>query len=595
MDEKSVWKIILFILIAMSCDGQVLKSLTIQLDTTDQYIQIPASLVQIRQTEEGITQRVISWIDSLQDRGHLECHLQSLVSIDTMSIAHIHVGPLYRWTRWYVQEHDLELWLSRGLELPKLGSRELDVSESKVILKKILERLDERGYPFAQVYLDSSTITGNSMTSRLNVVQGPRILIDTVQLNEPIGISHHLVYKITGLQSGSPFKKRSILSLNQSLELFPFLESYADPQIIFYKNKAVVKLFLRDKKSSHLDALLGFLPGTGTDSRLKINGNFTGYFINQFRVGESIDINFQSLQSNSQNLKIELAIPFVFSLPFSPFAHFNLYKRDSLFLDLKWEAGAKWQLNRTATFSITLGAFNSNLLRPDLLMIRSLRRLPAALDINQRYLGSALVISHLDAKRNPQKGYSLTGSIRGSTRQIKPNASIVALKDPLDDTFSFSSLYRAYEKKGYAVDWGLEVLFFIPTMRYNTWYNSIRWFNKKASTSLQLNELYRLGGFNLLRGFDEESIFASQYLLWNTEWRLITGPLSYLFVHSDLARLNEYKVGIFKPASFWSIGAGLVFDTSLGLLSVSSSIGRRFPEGFDFKAVKLHVGYINYF
>ena len=96
MDQKSVWKIILFILIAMSCDGQVLKSLTIQLDTTDQYIQIPASLVQIYQTDEGITQRVESWIDSLQDRGHLECHLQSLVSDDTMSIARIHVGPLYR-------------------------------------------------------------------------------------------------------------------------------------------------------------------------------------------------------------------------------------------------------------------------------------------------------------------------------------------------------------------------------------------------------------------------------------------------------------------------------------------------------------------
>jgi len=51
----------------------------------------------------------------------------------------------------------------------------------------------------------------------------------------------------------------------------------------------------------------------------------------------------------------------------------------------------------------------------------------------------------------------------------------------------------------------------------------------------------------------------------------------------------------FVNVTQWGIGAGIVVNTSLGLLSVSTSVGKVFPGSFDLRAVKLHIGYINYF
>jgi hypothetical protein len=44
------------------------------------------------------------------------------------------------------------------------------------------------------------------------------------------------------------------------------------------------------------------------------------------------------------------------------------------------------------------------------------------------------------------------------------------------------------------------------------------------------NELFQIGGNRLLRGFDEESQFVSQYLVPSVEYRYLIGQNSYSLV-----------------------------------------------------------------
>ena len=110
------------------------------------------------------------------------------------------------------------------------------------------------------------------------------------------------------------------------------------------------------------------------------------------------------------------------------------------------------------------------------------------------------------------------------------------------------------------------------------------------------NELFRIGGYHLLRGFAEESIYASQYAVLTAEYRYLIGLNSYFFAFSDGA-LTKTNINQFHYSnSFISGGIGLEFETKVGLLNLSVALGKRNDVKFDIRnSSKIHFGYINYF
>ncbi|MDQ6889979.1 MAG: BamA/TamA family outer membrane protein, partial [Bacteroidota bacterium] len=110
------------------------------------------------------------------------------------------------------------------------------------------------------------------------------------------------------------------------------------------------------------------------------------------------------------------------------------------------------------------------------------------------------------------------------------------------------------------------------------------------------NELFQIGGYRLLRGFDEESIYANRYAVFTAEYRYLVGINSYLFGFSDagFTRTN-FNTTSFSN-NFISGGIGLAFETKLGLLNLSYAVGKRNDVKFDIRnSSKIHFGYINYF
>ncbi len=55
-----------------------------------------------------------------------------------------------------------------------------------------------------------------------------------------------------------------------------------------------------------------------------------------------------------------------------------------------------------------------------------------------------------------------------------------------------------------------------------------------SSPNVFRNELFEIGGYKLLRGFNEESIYANSYEIGTLEYRLLTGINSYLFTFADI-------------------------------------------------------------
>lgn len=532
-------------------------------------------------------------VDTFQLEGYMGCYRQIDIDQDTLVRAKIYKGTLYSWAKIDYPE-DIIPYLARN-DLIKLRSENAQWSfqQCRAMMNRLAEAIMGEGYPYAQVFLDSSRIQGKEISARLNVIRGTLVTLDTLEWDEGLKVKYSLMSRIIGFQSGSFYSRKSVEKINHAIAPYPFIQQYADPDIFLSKNLARVRLYLRTQKSSVIDALLGLLPSP--DGPLQLNGTFRSDFMNQLGSGERLMIDFRSLQSNSQDLTIKASVPFLFNLPFDPFFQFNLYKRDSLFLDVFGELGAGVNLGGRAELRFVLGQKTSSLLKPDLALIRSTHILPAALDLRLRHLGAYFRLRHYDFDRNPKTGFGGQFSVTGSTREILPNTSITNLKDEQDTTFSFASLYQPFNKSGYAFEFTGELEKFTRLGQFTTWQSKFKSGIKSASTPLQLNEQFRLGGFTLLRGFDEESIFAGDYYLWTNAIRLVTGELSYLQVFTDLAVVNQFADKQFTYRTFWGVGSGLVFDTNSGLLSLSAAVGKIFPGAFNFRNVKLHIGYINYF
>ncbi len=110
------------------------------------------------------------------------------------------------------------------------------------------------------------------------------------------------------------------------------------------------------------------------------------------------------------------------------------------------------------------------------------------------------------------------------------------------------------------------------------------------------NELFRIGGYQLLRGFDEESIYANQYAVFTGEYRYLVGMNSYFFGFSDVGFTKTKYNAVSFSNSFISGGIGIELETKFGLLNLSYAIGKRNDVKFDIRnSSKIHFGYINYF
>ncbi|MEX1188736.1 MAG: BamA/TamA family outer membrane protein, partial [Bacteroidia bacterium] len=116
-----------------------------------------------------------------------------------------------------------------------------------------------------------------------------------------------------------------------------------------------------------------------------------------------------------------------------------------------------------------------------------------------------------------------------------------------------------------------------------------------GGASIFENELYRIGGNNTLRGFDEESIFASAYSIINLEYRYLLEENSFLFLFANGAYYENSAVNRDVVDRPYGLGAGMSFETKAGIFSISYALGSQFGSPLETRTAKVHFGITNLF
>ncbi|MDH3244582.1 MAG: BamA/TamA family outer membrane protein, partial [Saprospiraceae bacterium] len=169
------------------------------------------------------------------------------------------------------------------------------------------------------------------------------------------------------------------------------------------------------------------------------------------------------------------------------------------------------------------------------------------------------------------------------------------LTDPNDSIFEFASLYNELDLNQFQIKMLVTLNFFVPLFQSS----AIRVQQKtgwiKSDRELYDNELFRIGGTRLLRGFNEESIRSNFYSILTLEYRLLFDRNSNLFIFSDLGYFRQHTANIERSDTPVGLGIGMNLETKIGVFGISYAIGKQEGDPFNFRTGKIHFGMVSLF
>jgi len=532
-------------------------------------------------------------IKDLHAAGYLEASIDSLYTKNDTLYPILHLGKRYTWA--HLDLSKIPPLLAEGVRLPRFRDKSFSYQEISNLFERLLTRAENSGYPFAAVRLDSIDLDDGIVRARVHVNLNDYVTIAQIKMAGDLKISMPYLRYYLGIEPGQPFDRSKVMAVEDRLAERPFIKSAARPTISFLGTGATLNLDLDRKPANQFDILLGLLPSPVEGRRFQLTGNVNVVMENQFGAGERFHFNFESLRPQTQELELDFSYPFIFDLPFGADAEFDLYKRDTTYLDVNYELGIEYYINQRTTIKFFARNYSSRLLGINTRTIRNTKLLPINLDLSRNTFGFEITNSKLNYRFNPRKGRLWKFRAGAGTKKIKKNESILAISDPLNPEFNFESLYDDLDLNSFQYSLSSELAFYIPLLQQSTIKLSNRSGFLDSGTDVLNNELFRIGGTKLLRGFNEEAIFANLYSVFTAEYRLLFSQNSNLFFFTDIGYTQQQAQATTIHDQLVGIGTGINLETKVGVFAISYAIGRQRNVPFSFREGKIHFGMVSLF
>ena len=534
---------------------------------------------------------------TLISRGFPGASVDSVVYDSTQANVSLYLGEQYKWVQINTDSVDEKLLEATGWNSKQFNNKTIDLNRLQQQEERILSYYENNGYPFAEVSLNNVEIIGNKIKGDLEVKKGPLYHIDSIRVYGKAKIKNLFLQHYIDINNGSIYSNQKLQKVSSRLKQLPYLQELQPWDVTMLGSGSVLNLYLQPKRSSEINVLVGFLPGNTTTGKTQITGDVHLNLKNSLGQGENILVNWQQLQPQSPRLNLGFNQPYMFNSLFGIDFSFDLLKRDSSYLQLNGIIGIQYTLSVNQSGKIFYQNERSYLLSGgvDTNSILITKKLPPNIDVGSGNFGINYEFVNTNYRLNPRTGNELNITATAGIKKITKNNNIVNLKDPSDPAFDYNSLYDSVKLKSYRLRLILAAAHYTPMGKRSTlktaanigWYQSPQTFQ---------NELFQIGGYKLLRGFDEESIYANQYAVFTAEYRYLVGVNSNFFGFTDVGFTQTKFNSIEYSNNFISAGIGLVFETKFGLLNLSYAIGKRNDIKFDIRnASKIHFGYINYF
>jgi len=471
-----------------------------------------------------------------------------------------------------IDSASLSLFNNTGLTTE--GRNRLTLANYPAIAEQIISYYENTGYPFATVRLQNEDTLTNRGQLKLLIDTNAYITFDSIVVKGNVKLSTRFLYPYLNLKRNTSYSEDIIKAVPSKLSELPFATVIRESGTSFVKDKAYLYVYLDPRKTNQFDGYIGVVPVNEQTGKVTVNGEMNLALQNLFHYGETFALTWRSTERYSQYLNMSAKIPYLFQTHFGVAGDFHLNKQDTSYLTLNYHIGLPYAFANNSYIQPYFDFTSSTILNSNLI---SLDSDTGYIDYHKTLYGVLLRYRKLDYLFNPRKGFDFQANLSAGRRVILQNVSVdSALYQNLDLT-----------KTSYKISGSLQG--FIPAGKYFVIVPRLQ------SGSLlrgphYYNELFDIGGEAMIRGFNENELRASTYLIASAELRYLFGKMSYLHVFFDFGTYEQQLTNHYLRDYPFGFGTGISFATKAGMFYLDYALGKQLDNPISLKTGKIHFG-----
>jgi len=465
----------------------------------------------------------------LQKTGYIEAHYESPTAVnDTLVKAPLKAGRFIPW---------IQLQASSGMtSLPESLRPKTPVtlpfSEWDQWVGLWVKKWERNGYPLATAQLTQIHIVQDTLKATLTVQSGQPRKVNAIVVNgyEKFPTSHKK--ELERLFRNQTFNQENLEKLHKTIGQFRFVRATKYPEILFTTDSTKVFVYLEKVRANTFDGFLGFANSDG--QQLVFNGYLDVSLTNVLNNGERMNLYWKSNGEEQRTFNVLFDQPYIFKSPLALKAQLNIFRQDSTFQNTQTNIDIGYCLNYASRVYLGYQAMESS-------------------DINNA--NTALLRDF--------KNRFLTAQWLWIVRNTEEDALLFPDKTLLSLKLGWGSR-TALEQKNSQFQGQLNLHHQI----YLNKRNSIALRNQTfvlQSSSYLTNELFRFGGINSVRGFNENTLQANFMTALLSEYRYTLSNTLYLHSVLDYGYFQDQTTKV--NGNLLGIGFGFGLLNKNGLLN----------------------------
>ena len=440
--------------------------------------------------------------------------------------------------------------------LLQLESDTLIIATSEVenFMKSKIALLEKKGYSLANLQLINQRKIENNLFSDLQLkLNSKRNITDIVILGYdkfPTGIKK----AITKKAKKATFNQDNLNQINDEFDKLQFVNQLKYPEILFTTDSTKIFVYLEKSKPNKFDGFIGF--SNDDESKLTFNGYLDLQLQNILNSGEKFNLYWKNDGNQQTSFNLGTELPYLFKTPIGIKANLRIFKQDSTFQNTNTDLnlGYYFAYNTKAfvgyqkTTSVDIQNTNSFSLN----------------DFTNTFLTSSF--EHLELNPDsfifPEKAKVFVKLGTGNRTIASQKTSQFFTQLDLSYNFNLNPKNSIF-------------------IRNQTFY--------LQSDDYIINELFRFGGINSIRGFNENSLQANAYSGIIAEYRYLVA--SNLYVHSitDFGYFQDKTSNV--ENQLLGLGFGFGLFTKNGLFNLVYANGSTSDQTIKLSNSIVHISF----
>jgi len=440
----------------------------------------------------------------------------------------------------------------------------LPYGEIESFLNQTLQKLEQKGFALAKLKLINIHRQDHSLYAELLFKSGQQRTLNSIVVkfadgNKKNSFPEGHLAQINRKYHKSTFNQDIMRQIHDDFEKFGFVNQMKYPEILFTKDTTKVYVYLEKRKSNTFDGFIGF--SNNKTNKLVFNGYLDLTLENTLRVGEQFSLYWKSDGNNQKTFKASIELPYLFKSPIGLKSQIHIFKQDSIFQNTKTEIDLGYFIDYNTRIYLGYQSTESSDIQNTNNTIIS--------DYKNSYVTSNLEYTKFDYIHStfPKKSsFSLTMGIGKRTTNDMPETAGTNKQFYIN----INAMHNFYLNQKNCIN-----------INYQNYY-------LKSSIYI-INELFRFGGNNSIRGFTENNLQANYMTAIITEYRYIVSPDLYLHSILDYGYYKDNSSN--GKGNLLGFGLGMGLRTKNGFLKLAFSNGSN--EGQKIKFINT-IATINY-